>query len=723
MAVGKPCVFRVDYSLDGGREFGTVFINDKENVALASVANGWAKVRTGGAQQSPYYDDLIKAHATAEAKSLGLFSSSSGASASNVVVRDVSDDFDGQSFLSSIGGKGSVVRAVVEAATSSGSSLRVTLLPDLQSVQVMVAGIQCPNVGRRVAPTAAADGTTSATAQTSTAPKAGSLAATVAAGGGSGAGSDPSSNAPEPFSREARHFTELRILNRDVELVVVGVTQHGGLVASVHYPSSPGGSDFTADLATDLVKAGLAKTMEWSLNMMTSGAFTLREAERTARQSRIGLWHAYVPQTGNSAKLSDKFTGVVAEIASGDTLVVRDNANKQERRVVLSSIRAPRGPARDRAAEPWFLEGKEFLRQRLIGKEVSVSMEYNRKIPSTTPASASTTTTTDENNRVMSFGTVTITEKSQGGEVKVNNVAELLLVRGFAQVVKHRGDEERSAHYEELVNAEDAGKKGKKGMWSSKEPSAPRLNDVTGTGSAARAKQYLPFFQRAGKLTGIVEFVLGGSRLKIYIPKEGVVLAFSPTAVRCPSRNEPFAAEAVAFTRALTLQREVQLEVSTVDKNGTFLGSLRIPPGGGGGGKWVHLGVALLEAGLAHLHPSFEGTDRELDSALAKAQKLRVGIWEKEDPSAGKDKNQPGSNEEEEGDDDHHAAGNGSATGGTANKNTTKREKVEITVTDVQDANNFYVQIASQARTAWITEQLAGMALDTAPPPPLLLLS
>ncbi len=39
-----------------------------------------------------------------------------------------------------------------------------------------------------------------------------------------------------------------------------------------------------------------------------------------------------------------------------------------ERRVTLSSIRAPKSGGRDRAGEPLARESKEFLRQRLIGK-------------------------------------------------------------------------------------------------------------------------------------------------------------------------------------------------------------------------------------------------------------------------------------------------------------------------------------------------------------------
>jgi endonuclease YncB( thermonuclease family) len=270
---------------------------------------------------------------------------------------------------------------------------------------------------------------------------------------------------PEPFAREARYFTEVRTLNKEVKVTLQGVSQFGVLVASVQFPPPPGapapaaganGAAATADndLASALLKAGLARTAEWGLNMMTTGSFRLRELERSAKQGKVGMWHNYVPQTGNSAKLSDKFTGTVTEVVSGDCLLIKDKASGVERRVNLSSIRTPRMGTRDRAPEPWAVEAKEFLRcvgvavlggllprwylvfvgrggqdgatmycllrcdirglyflevchpvappqqpalhhtssttprshlppprrQRLIGKEVSVSMEYNRKV-------------------------------------------------------------------------------------------------------------------------------------------------------------------------------------------------------------------------------------------------------------------------------------------------------------------------------------------------------
>ena len=54
-------------------------------------------------------------------------------------------------------------------------------------------------------------------------------------------------------------------------------------------------------------------------------------------------------------------------MVSGDVLSIRDSSSGAERRVTLSSIRAPRPTRRDEKPEPYGLEAKEFLRQRLIG--------------------------------------------------------------------------------------------------------------------------------------------------------------------------------------------------------------------------------------------------------------------------------------------------------------------------------------------------------------------
>ena len=247
--------------------------------------------------------------------------------------------------------------------------------------------------------------------------------------------------------------------------------------------------------------------------MMTVGATRLREMERAAKLAKRGIWHNYVPAPTGQTKLSDTFVGKVVEVASGDTLVIKDvNAGGAERRVQLSSIRAPRPGVRDRPPEPHGNEAREFMRKRLIGREVAVKMEYTRKVPALGGGGGGDGGDGGAE-RVLAFGNVELMGAKDSDD---KNAAEMAVARGFAAVVRHRTDEERASVYERLVELEAAAKAAKRGVHSAKEaPAAPRLNDVSGAGGVARAKQYLPFFQRAGRVPAVVEYVLSGHRLKV----------------------------------------------------------------------------------------------------------------------------------------------------------------------------------------------------------------
>jgi staphylococcal nuclease domain-containing protein 1 len=47
--------------------------------------------------------------------------------------------------------------------------------------------------------------------------------------------------------------------------------------------------------------------------------------------------------------------------------------------VYLASIRAPKFTAKEQ--KPWGFEAKEYLRKHAVGKQVSVEVEYEKKVP------------------------------------------------------------------------------------------------------------------------------------------------------------------------------------------------------------------------------------------------------------------------------------------------------------------------------------------------------
>ncbi|XP_019188827.1 PREDICTED: ribonuclease TUDOR 1 isoform X1 [Ipomoea nil] len=700
LCIGKEVTFKVDYAVPSiGREFGSVFLGDK-NVALMVVAKGWAKVRSQNQQKaeaSPFLAELLSLEEQAKQQGLGCWSKESGAS--NASIRNLPpsaigdpSNFDAMGLLAA--NKGRSMEAFVEQVRD-GSTLRVYLLPGFQFVQVFIAGIQAPSMGRRATTdTAIATEVTAheANGDSSAEPRAALTSAQRLAA----STASITEVASDPYGREAKHFTEIRVLNRDVRVILEGVDKFSNLIGSVYYSDG----ESPKDLGLELVENGFAKYVEWSASMLEDDAKRrLKNAELQAKKVRLRMWTNYVPPATNSKAIHDQnFSGKVVEVVSGDCIIVADDSlpfgdPSAERRVNLSSIRAPKmgNPRRDEKPAPYAKEAKEFLRTRLIGKQVHVSMEYSRKV---NMADGAVPATNGADSRVMDFGSVFLVSKdgdeaSSAPSAVTNqqvgvNFAELLVARGFATVIRHRDFEERSNYYDALLSAESRAVAGKKGMHSPKEPPVMHITDLT-TASVKKARDFLPFLQRNRRMAAIVEYVLSGHRFKLYIPKETCSIAFSFSGVRCPGRAEPYSEEAIALMRRKIMQRDVEVEVENVDRTGTFIGTL-----------WesrTNAAVALLGAGLARLQMSF-GSDKIPDAhllaqaeQLAKRQKLK--IWE------------------------NYIEGEEVSTGPVVERR--QKEELKVAVTEVLGGGKFYVQSVADQKVASIQKQLASLNLQEAP--------
>jgi staphylococcal nuclease domain-containing protein 1 len=255
-----------------------------------------------------------------------------------------------------------------------------------------------------------------------------------------------------------------------------------------------------------------------------------------------------------------------------------------ERRIYTASIRVPRQGGRGREDEPFAWHSKEFLRKKLIGQKIRIIVAYKR----------------DE----REFCDIFCGSASVGKE---------LLRAGYAEVQKHRIEEERSAQYAEymVIEAEAASKK--IGKWSKeKNAGVVRITDLTIRGprrtrggddgeqpaydqSASKARQYLPFLQRAKNVDAIVEYVFGADRLKLYIPKEKIMVSFVLGGIRAPNSKEPIGAIAKEYVATMLTQRNVRIEVETSDRGDNFIGSVFMEGN-------VNLAVKLLSLGYAMTH-------------------------------------------------------------------------------------------------------------------------
>jgi len=517
--VGKTVLCNVSHTTDTGREYGWIGLGsnnpeEAESIAKKLVSEGLAKVRDNC--RDTELQEVQEAAKTAEK---GIWAPDAGKH-----VREVIWEVDPPRQLVDRM-KGKPVSAIIENVRD-GSTVRAFLLPDYHHITLMMSGVKAPKVvtGRDGKP--ANDGTA------------------------------------EPFGLEAHYFTETRLLQREVQIILESVN-NTNYVGSIVHPNG--------NIAEALLREGLAKCVDWSLACVTGGGEKYRTASAEAKQKKLKLWKDFV-SSGPVIPAKDKeFTGKVVEIVNGDAIMVK-KSKTDTRKIHLASIRPPRlaedrgdrpkgsGPTQFRPLYdiPFMFEAREFLRKKLIGQNVQITVDYIQEASNDFPE--------------KTCCTVTI-----GGA----NVAEALVSKGLATCVRYSADnDQRSSKYDDLLAAEDKAQKSNKGMHGKKDQTSRRIADVSG--DVAKSKQFLPFLQRAGRMQAVVEFIASASRYRLYIPRETCVITFLLSGVSCPrgdrkmptgfQEGEPFGNEASAFVKDQIMQKEVEIEVETMDKGGNFIG-------------------------------------------------------------------------------------------------------------------------------------------------------
>lgn len=401
----------------------------------------------------------------------------------------------------------------------------------------------------------------------------------------------------EEHGNEARRFVEERLLQRNVKVDVLGLSPQNQLIASVKHPKG--------SIAKFLLEAGLARCTDFHSTMLGGDMAPLREAEKVAKEEKRGLYKDHVTKAvpaGNNLEVQ------VTRIFSADVIFVRNKAGV-EKRVNLSSIRGPR-PS-ESTESPFRDEAKEFLRKRIIGKHVRISIDGSR------PA-------TDEYD-AKEVVTINLNDK---------NINLLLVQEGWCSVIRHRRDDtDRAPNYDELLAAQETAKEAKKGMWSGKPAKAKQYVDASE--NIQKAKLQLSGLQRQKKVPGVVDFVKGGSRFVVLIPRENVKLNFVLGGIRAPKsargpndKSEPFGQEAHDLATKRLTQRDVEVDVHNVDKVGGFIGELYI--------NKESFAKILVEEGFATVHAySAEqaGNATELLAAESRAKHAHKGLWADWDPS------------------------------------------------------------------------------------------
>lgn len=564
LLVGKVVRFSTLYSIPqktGGssREYAIISLQGGEQLPDLVIREGWAALRDDADRKAelPGAADLLQklealeAHAKADEK--GIWNTKQPR------VESARDLPDAKQFAEDH--KGKAIDAIVERVLSGDRLICRLLLSPTQNVQttVLIAGLRSPTTAR----------TNPSNGQTQPA---------------------------EPYGNEAQTFVETRLLQRNVQVRVLGVSPNNLLVGEVRHPNG--------NIAEFLLKAGLARCVDHHSTWLGAEMGKLREAERVAKEQRAGQFQG----TTTTKKSGSEQEAVVSRVFSADTLYIRDK-DGHEKRINLSSIRQPK-PS-DPKQSPFQAEAKEFLRKKLIGKHVKVVIDGKR--PGTDGY--------DE----REMGTVT-----QGGK----NVALLLAEAGYASVVRHRMDDaDRSPIYDELLAAEEAAQAEKKGMWAAKPQKQVQYVDYSE--SLEKAKRQLTMLSNKKKVPCVVDFVKSGSRFTVLVPRENAKLTFVLGGIRAPrsargpqDTGEPFGQEAHDFAVKRCMQRDAEIDVHDTDKQGGFIGDIYI--------NRESFAKTLVEAGLASVHhysAEKSGNANELLAAEKKAKEARRGLWHDWDPS------------------------------------------------------------------------------------------
>lgn len=254
-----------------------------------------------------------------------------------------------------------------------------------------------------------------------------------------------------------------------------------------------------------------------------------------------------------------------------------------------------------------------------------------------------------------------------------------------------RDDDDRSPDYDALLLAEETAKTEGKGMWSEKPHAEKKYQDYSE--SLAKAKLMASTLQKQKKVPAVVDFVRGGGRFVVLVPKDNAKLTFVLSGIRVPKparqsgeAAEPFGQEAADFANRRCMQRDVEIDVENTDKVGGFIGSMYI-------GR-ENFARALLEEGLAEVHAysaEQSGNANEYFAAETKAKENKKGMWHDWDPS------------KEEKEDGVAAPGTNGTNGHSEPAAPRKKDFRQIMVTHVDETGRLKIQQVGPG-TAALTE-------------------
>eukprot|EP01080_Neovahlkampfia_damariscottae_P004341 gene4341-7697_t len=295
--------------------------------------------------------------------------------------------------------------------------------------------------------------------------------------------------------------------------------------------------------------------------------------------------------------MSLSIKGVVKNVTSGDTLVVKHPKKQLEKYINLAGVEAPRFNKKEEKDESYGFAAREFVRKACIGKSVEFTVKYSNP------------------KRRTDYCDVIVDD---------NSLSKLLLENGLAKISAKAIEDGDS----ELIESEETGRQNKKGLHSGTKDLPPiERTNIEATSIFKTIKNRT--------LDVVVEHVISGSTIKVLLPTFEIVQV-SFTGVKTPNvkfvekdgqkekKFEPYAKDAKAYTETL-LGKDVQIIFEGLDvgeKYTDILGTVLVDK--------KPFSEGLFEKGLAKINDNTVGNSKfisQFRTAEKKAQSEKTKIW------------------------------------------------------------------------------------------------
>lgn len=601
--IGKDVIYQSEYTKSGGaqpnatggpfgsnanKEFGIIYLGE-ENIVKTMVSEGLLEVRRAKGE-SPVLQQLIEAEEEAKQAGRGRFSSQPAPKHELIHEHVDPNSLKGKTFTGTVENvrNGAAIQVYLDLGLENGVHKHL-------NATVMVSGIRSPDKNRAN---------------------------------------------ESKFFDEAKFFTESRLLNREVKVQIEKV-ERNSFLASVTLGQN--------NLAEALLRQGMARCNDASITL-TKAPEKLRAAEKDAKTKRLRIWENYVDSRGDGP--AESYEAKIVEVISGDSMMAQNIATGEVKKIFLASIRLGAPIDRDRQREaakaeesadssakptkgekgkakaaaaappqaaepskissiprifdnPILYHARELLRKKLLGKKALVKVEYIQPKSDSYPEK--------------------ICCSVRPADQPKWHAAEALVSKGYASVVKYVSDDsQRASNFDELLKLEQNASKTKDSKERQKELAPLRIVDLCN--DAARAKQLFPFLSRSRK-DAVIEFVFSASRFKVFLPKENSTLLNMVLAgVIVPREPEAIKVASTAAAKSLVHQRDVSIQVESMDKKGTFIGWIYYKDEQTG--KETSINLQMVKLGYGQVRDSSaSGSLSDLKAAEAIAREKKLGLW------------------------------------------------------------------------------------------------